>query len=141
VTFTMFPSPEWASRLCTEANQDHYLREIGKGLSERIIVIVKDAPGGGDAVLYFRVEDGRCVEARQAEPRDHEDATVIVEADYGTWRRMLCWHMSPTSAYFQRRLRFRRGSLRALLRYPLLNYQLYHIASRVGGVDCGGEER
>ena len=133
----VFPSGEWAARLCAAANEDEYLQEIGRGLNEDIEVIVLDAPGRGVVRLLFRVRDGRCVEARELAGSEDVEATIALEADYDTWRRMLRWELSPTMAVFRGKLRIKRGSLRKLLSRPIAHYQLYYLASNLerGGGD------
>ncbi len=126
-----FPSLEWARELCRRVNNDHYLREIGKDFTEAIEVRVDNTPGRGLVRLYFKVVNGECREARELSREEDSDATIVLYADYDTWLDMLSWRLSPTMAFFRRKLRVLRGSWRRVMSRPIAHYMLYYIASKI----------
>ena len=124
-----FPTLRWARRLCEAANNDAYLAKIGGEIEETIEVVVENMPTGDTARLLFSIARGRCMGVTKLPLETGSRGSIIVQADYETWLKMLCGKLSPTMAYFRGRLRLPRGGLRLLLRYPLLHYQLYYLAS------------
>ena len=126
-----FPSLEWARELCRRVNNDHYLREISKDFTEAIEVRIDNTPGRGLVRLYFKVVNGECREARELSKEEDPDATIVLYADYDTWLDMLSWRLSPTMAFFRRKLRVLRGSWRRVMSRPIAHYMLYYIASRI----------
>jgi putative sterol carrier protein len=126
-----FPSHEWARELCRQVNSSHYLREIGKDFTETIEVRVDNTPGRGLVRLYFKVVDGECKEARELSEEESPEATIVLYADYNTWLDMLSWRLSPTMAFFRRKLRVLRGSWRRIMSRPIAHYMLYYIASKI----------
>ncbi len=126
-----FPSLEWARELCRRVNNDHYLREISKDFTEAIEVRIDNTPDRGLVRLYFKVVNGECREARELPKEKDSDATIVLYADYDTWLDMLSWRLSPTMAFFRRKLRVLRGSWRRVMSRPIAHYMLYYIASRI----------
>ena len=135
-----FPTLQWARRLCEAANNDSYLAEIGKEIEETIEAVIENTPTGDTVRLLFSIAEGRCTDVTKLPPDAGNRGSIIIQADYETWLKMLCGELSPTLAYFRGKLRLPKGGLRLLLRYPLLHYQLYYLASNLT-TQCQSKER
>ncbi|MEB3806614.1 MAG: SCP2 sterol-binding domain-containing protein [Desulfurococcales archaeon] len=127
----MFPDLDWARRLCDAASRDEYLREIGRGFTEVIGVIVVMSDGSRRALL-FNVVDGRCSGVREAGVEEAlREADIALEASLETWLSMLRWRLTPTRALFTGKLRVVKGSRFLIFSRPIAHYQLLYLASRI----------
>ncbi len=128
----VFPSLGWAEELCRRANKDKYLREIGKGFSETITIIINDRDNKRRA-LKFIIEDGKCMGVYYNERLDEipRDSDLILEADIDTWLKIIRFETTPTKALFTRKLRIVKGSRLMIFSRPLAHYQILYLASKI----------
>ena len=107
---TIFPSLKWAEKLCKRVNTDYYLREIGRGFNENIVIIV-NVSKGEKIGLVFQISDGECSNVMYLEKISEisDDWDLVLEADLGTWIKILRMETTPTKALFTRKLRIVKG--------------------------------
>ena len=96
-------------------NRDADYRDVAKGWSNPVALVVEPEPGVTDAVaVQVDLKAGSCVSAAALAP-DDVSAPFVLSGDLAAWKDILAGHSDPIMAVVRGKVKLTRGSLATLM--------------------------
>lgn len=128
----MFPSREFAEKLCAELNGSEAYRRYARGWRWAVLFKLSTPPPGSRKLPGFILDlrDGECRGYEWLDDAAHAVADYILSAPYDVWLEVIEGRVHPIRAILQRRIRLERGSYTVLARYSQAATEIVRAARR-----------
>ena len=108
-------SPAWADAFLDAVNRDVEYRDVAKGWTNPVALVVEPEAGVTDAVaVQVDLKAGTCVSAAALAP-DDVSAPFVLTGDLAAWKDILGGSSDPIMAVARGKVKLTRGSLTTLM--------------------------
>ena len=125
-----FPSREWALSFCEELNKNPRYKASAQGWRWPILFKISDLPGNPGFILDLY--DGECRGVEWFDNSEGASAPFVISATLDNWREVISGRVNPLTAFMRRKLILEKGSMQALMRYPMAAMEMVRSAQNVG---------
>ncbi|MBN1483536.1 MAG: SCP2 sterol-binding domain-containing protein [Chloroflexia bacterium] len=113
-----FPSDAWIKELSRLLNEsESYERSAKDWEGDFLFVIQEDDALADTAYLYMDLYHGKSPSAAELSGPEEKQAAYVLEAPFGTWRRVIEGKLDPIQGMMTRQLELS-GNMMQIMRYP-----------------------
>lgn len=129
----VFPSREFAEKLCVEINASEAYKRYARGWKWPILFKLLTPPPGSKNLPGFILDlyEGECRGYEWFDDAVQAMADYVLSAPYEVWLEVIEGRLHPIRAILQRRIKLERGSYTVLARYSQAATEIVRAAQRV----------
>lgn len=127
---------EWSQACCARMNASAAYRQAAADWVGAVVLVMTADPAQGayeQRAVFIDMERGVCHGSRVASAVDRADAAYVLQADPGTWRRLLSGDSDAMSMVMTGKLKLAKGNMFTLAKYAKAAREMVNAAGEVGG--------
>ncbi|MBN1954899.1 MAG: SCP2 sterol-binding domain-containing protein [Anaerolineae bacterium] len=126
-----FPSDEWIKELSNQLNASpSYEQSAQDWEGDFIFVVEPDENYPETTHLFLALFHGKSPGAEMLSSPDQQEAEFVIQAPFGTWRRVIEGQLEPIQGMMTRKLKLR-GNMMKIMRYPAAAKEIVSCCARI----------